>query len=110
MGARVDMHRGEASDDFHNGHWESWYGEMEYYKALMRASFGDLSTNSAGNSMEQIVGISFAVATEEFYLEESGTLLVFPPDRRDLWRDLWPLWQQIGVRATVNRLNPRSNP
>jgi hypothetical protein len=54
-----------------------------------------------GNAMEMAEGISYACATQQFYLPD-GHKMAFPNQRSnegaELWCKLWPLFQELGTR------------
>ena len=101
-GARIDLHRGIVSDDFHNNKWKRWLDAMPLYRAEIVRSRNPKRLDHLADSMEIAVGLAYAAHTREAYLPGQ---LIYPrgtvEDNREAWSAVWVLFTSLGVQATV---------
>jgi hypothetical protein len=62
-GARIDFRRGLPQDDFVNTKWARWFQRLMSFRAKIYKCFGNyISSESKGNAVEIISGISYAAS------------------------------------------------
>ena len=96
-GARMDFWRGTSRDDFVNKDWERILGLLHSYRRWCVSQRSAKSPESLGNCMEAVVGISYAAATNSFFLTR-GTELRFPSDESHrLWANVYDLLEELSL-------------
>ena len=105
LGARIDMHRGKASDDLMNADWAKHYDKLHtttsLYPSILHSPQA-ISDNTKGNIMETLVGTAYAMATDRKHLIKPEDVTVTPPDWIWIFRAVWWRLQHDGFGPQVD--------
>ena len=97
-GARIDMLRGEISDDLGNGDWNHLLRQLPKFRAWVLKTWGsNLNQESRGNAMEMACGLAYATAHGGRNLPVGQSLTFASEASREAWAACWPFWAGLGL-------------
>ena len=103
--ARVDFYRGTVKDDKPNVVWKWLYHKLPSYDQYWREKqlHCPEATNTVGNAMEALIGVSHAVASAGTRLPHATRLHYDSDDQTRAWADLWWTFQAFGFTPPLRR-------
>ena len=116
-GARIDVFRGEATDDYMNCIWAQWLENLPMYKARVMKShnLSGTSVGSLGNALEVVAGLSFAARCNGYNLDKydpfPSSWVQWPSadQSRLAWCRVWEAMKSRGLRGPVEQHDLKIN-